>query len=168
MDQNLINLLSFFKNEFPKIQEKKLLKIIFTLKSREEKYWVIGFSRLESPKFWLSEASLRKIINFLIKNEILVFFWKRLRKEKDFYCNVYTIWWKFNKIFKEIKFFAKKIFNYFDPILILNYVSFKEKRKKYIISHKWANFIIQKTWKFKNKIYSCEDNCIIDPNLLLN
>lgn len=168
MNKILIDFIDFFKLQFPKIDEKKLIKIIFTLKARNEKYWDIWFSRLESQNFWLSEFTLSKIINFLVENEILIKKGKKLRKERDFYCNIYILSDSFIQLFNDLKFFGQKVFEYIDPIVWMNrFVNFIEKRKKFNFEVKWKKYFIPKTWRFKGKIYSIDDNKIISPSTLI-
>jgi hypothetical protein len=51
MNKNLQEILEVLKEQFPKVSEKTLIKIIFTLKARNEQFENIGISRLESSKF---------------------------------------------------------------------------------------------------------------------
>jgi len=51
MQEELKDILELLKENFPKIEERILIKVIFTLKARHSQYKSIGFSRCESDKF---------------------------------------------------------------------------------------------------------------------
>lgn len=76
---NLQEILQLLQDSFPKVSQKTLIKIIFTLKARESQFWLIGFSRYESDKFNIWERTLQKIIYFLRDFWLLEYKQKKLR-----------------------------------------------------------------------------------------
>ena len=169
-NRNLQEILELLQDSFPKVSQKTLIKIIFTLKARESQFWLIGFSRYESDKFNIWERTLQKIIYFLRDFWLLEYKQKKLRTKWDFLCNIYTLSSDFVEMFRSLEFFTKKIFEYLDPIIFMKrFFSYKLdlKKKCYKFKINWNRYIIQTKWKFKWKIYWIEENKIINPFDLL-
>lgn len=169
-NKSLQELLDFLKEWFPKIQEKMLIKILFTLKARSEQFNSIWFSRKEAYKFNMSEWTLQKIIYYLRNYWIIELVWQT--KTKNFYdyqkCNVYKLSDNFKQLFKDLQFFTKKVFEYINPLEFMKkFFSYKFKYHKYEFKVNWLKYIIHTTWRFKNKIFWVEDNKIINPYTLL-
>ena len=156
----MINELS---DKFPNITERKVWRILLTIKFRYMKYGTIGISRLESVRFWISERQLQKFIKYL--RDI-----KAIKKVKSrftqnwFKCNVYSVFKWFSEWLKEVREYVKKKFEYIDA---LDYVKGKFATKKEWSKIKfkvnWDRYIIHTRWKFKNVIYDVWNNCIINP-----
>jgi hypothetical protein len=64
--ENLEEFLEFFSENFPKIEKRKIEKILYVIWCRHVTYSTIGISRLEASRFGVSDDTLQKIINFLI------------------------------------------------------------------------------------------------------
>ena len=174
MHQNLQEILELLQEEFPKVKEKSLIKIIFSLKSRVSLYsnWNIGFSRTEYVNFGLSEATLQKIIYFLRDYWILEKVWiKKItpKNPTEFkYCNIYKIADFFLDLLKDLEFFTRKVFEYINPIEFMRkYFKFTFKYWLYKFKHNWNRYYINTKWKFKNVIFWETEQKIINPLFLL-
>jgi len=155
------------KKNFPNLSENQIWKLLLTIKARYKTYTVIGISRLEAIRYWMSERQLQSFINFLRESKAL----NKIRmikcKKNAFKCNVYRLSEWFIEWLNEIKDFVKKTFTYIDPT---NYVksrfSYKIKYWKIKFKVNWNRYIIHQKWRFKNVIYDVWNNCIISPLLL--
>lgn len=171
MHKSLQEMLEYLKLEFPKIEDKKLIKILFTLKSRSENFKYIWFSRKEAgKKFWISEWTLQKIIYYLRETWVLEFKWQiKIDNWLNFNkCNVYKISEDFKSYFDDLQFFIKKVFEYINPLEFMKkFFDFKFKNWIYSFKAKWQKYIIQTKWKFSWVIYWTIENKIINPYTLL-
>ena len=170
MQSSLQELLDFMKVWFPKIQDKILIKILFTLKWRDKQYKNIWFSRLEASKFNMSEWTLQKIIYFLRNNWIIEFIGQsKTKKQYDYQkCNIYKLSDNFKQLFYDIQTFAKKVFQYMNPLEFMKkYFSYKFKSWIYSFKVNGQKYIIQTRWKFAWVIYWTIENTIINPLSLL-
>lgn len=165
MQQSLQELHEFIKEWFPKLQDKVIYKIIFSIKERLTKFKYVGLSRYED--FWISERRLRQVIDYLRNYWILVYHHTTLSKKKERLCNAYTIWEWFIEMFKSLERFTKNPFVYFNPLDILKHFQYKEKRYGLIFKVRWVKYIIPKLGKFAWKIYSTGTNTIVNPYELI-
>ena len=168
MQEEIKDILELLKENFPKIEERILIKVIFTLKARHSQYKSIGFSRCESDKFKCWEATLQKIIYFLREYWLIEFTWRRLRSKWVYLCNLYKLSDPFIDMFERLEFFTKSIFQYINPLEFMRkYFSYKFKSWIYSFKVKWQKYIIQTKWKYKWVIYWTLENKIINPYQLL-
>lgn len=170
MQSNLKEILDLLQDKFPKVKEKTLIKIIFTIKARNNQFKSIGFSRCEADEFNIWEKTLQNIIYFLRDFWILELKWRKLRSKWTYLCNIYNLSQDFIKLFDSLEFFAKRVFEYIDPIIFMKrFFSFKfdNKEKCYKFKVNWNRYIIAIKWRFANKIYWIEENKLINPFSLL-
>ena len=157
-------------NYFWKIKPKSFWLICQIIKYRNKKYWKIGLSRLEHSRIWLSQRELQKIINYLRKNNLLKKIDMIRWNNNKFLCNIYELSNDFVNYLQTIKEFAKK--QYLSIIsnieAIQSRFSYINKKNKIIFEKNWIKYIIQKKWKFKDKIYDCYNNKIVWINLFIN
>lgn len=167
---NLQEIVELLKEYFPRVKDKTLIKIVFTIKARDSQFKTIWLSRYEANKFWVWETTLQKIINFLKEFWILEFAWTRLRNKWTHICNYYLLSEDFKSLFSSLKMFIKKTFEYIDPIVFmkrfLSY-TYDTSTKTYKFKVNWNRYIIKTTWRFKWKIYWIEENKIINPLTLI-
>lgn len=157
------------KDIFPHLTERKIWKILLTIKFRYIKYGTIGFSRLEATRFGTSERQLQAFINYLRDIWAITKDWMVLALATGRKCNVYSLSTWFIEWLKEVKDFVKKTFEYIDPVAYVKarFIVKKEWSKlKFKVS--WNRYIIYLRWKFKNVIYDVWNNSIIAPYLLTN
>ena len=152
------------KDIFPKLTEKKIYRLLLTIKARYKKYKVIGISRLEATNYWTSERQLQSFIDFLRDNWAIKKISMAKCKKNAFKCNVYSLWTWFIEWLEEVKDFVLKTFKYVNPITYVK-ARFTTKtvwsKLKFKVS--WDRYIIHLRWKFKNVIYDVWNNCIINP-----
>lgn len=172
---NLQEFHDLLKDEFPKVESKKLYKILFSIQARLRDFWDIGFSRYEYDKFQVSEKTLRNIIEYLRAFWILEFSHTTMSTKKarilnrDFQkCNVYKVSEDFKEMIESFVRFCKKTFEYLDPIVFMKrYTQYIEKRLYYSFKIAWVKYKIHKWWPFKWKIFDCANCKIINPYDLL-
>lgn len=174
MNQSLTEILELLKDNFTRTNEKVFIKLIFSLKSRENKFWnsQIWLSRKEYLDYWVSETQLQEIIYFLRDYWIIKKVWTRKINPKNptefKYCNIYEISDYFLSLLNELEFFAKKVFEYINPIVFMQkYFTYTFKYWLYRFKHLWLHYIINTKWNYKNKLLCCEDMKIINPLSLI-
>lgn len=168
---NLQEILELLQQNFPKVPEKSLIKIIFSLKARDSQFDFIWFSRLECGKYWIWEQTLQRIIYFLRNFWLLELKGKRLRSKGTYLCNIYKLSDDFVEMFRSLEFFTKKIFEYIDPITFMKrFFSYKldNIQKCYRFKDKeWNKYLIALKWRFAGKIYWLTQDKIINPYELM-
>lgn len=165
-NKTLQEILELLQEHFPKVPQKSLIKIIFSLKARDSQFDLIWFSRYESNKYWIWEQTLQRIIYFLRDFWLLELKWKRIRSKGVYLCNIYKLSNDFVEMFRSLEFFTKKIFEYLDPIIFMKrFFSYKldNKEKCFRFKVNWNKYIIAFKWRFAWKIYWIEENKIINP-----
>jgi len=170
MNSSLQEILELLQDNFPKIKQRILIKIIFMLKWRNNQYKNIGFSRYEASKLWLSQPTLQKIIYFLRDFWILEYKWKVLRTKWDFLCNIYNLSQDFISLFNDLEFFVKKTFQYIDPIVFMKQMftyTYDKVTKCYKFKVNWYKYLISTRWRFAWKIFWLSENKIINPYSLI-
>lgn len=172
MNDNLQLLHSFIKETYPKLEDRKIIKIIFSIKARLQ-FTDLWISRYEATKFWVSERTMRWIISLLRNYWLLILVWKKkstsyLWKKEWRLCNIYKMSDSFIDMFHSLEFFAKKMFEYIDPLtFIKTYFRVKFKRWIYKFELNWNYYQVATRWKFMWKIYWFTENKIINPYELL-
>ncbi len=146
------------------LTERKIWKLLLTLKTRYKKYKVIWISRLEAVRFGTSERQLQNFIYYL-RN-----FWyiEKIRMVKGnnncFKCNVYSLSDVLIEFLKDIKDYVKKTFEYINPIeYVKARFTLKKKYNKLKFKVNWNRYIIHLRGKFMNVVYDVWNNCIINP-----
>lgn len=168
MQSSLKEIIELLQEKFPKIKEKSLIKIIFTLKARHQQFKTIGFSRLEATKFQIWEVTLQKIIYFLRNFWLLELTWTIIRTAWTHICNIYKLSDNFIRLFNDLEFYVKKVFEYINPLEFVKRFFFpKFKNWIYSFKVKWQKYLIQTKWNFAWVIYWTIENKIINPLSLL-
>lgn len=172
---NLLEFHNLIQEEFPKVESNKIYKILFSIQARLKKHTQIGLSRYEYDKFWVSQKTLRNIIEYLRDFWVLEFSHSTLSTNKkrvinkDFQkCNVYNVSESFQEMILSFQRFIKKTFEYIDPIVFMKrYFKYIEKRTFYKFKHNSRTFIISKKWRFQWVILDTQDMRIVSPLSLL-
>lgn len=150
------------------ISEKQRYRILLTIKTRFQKYWIVWLSRLEASKFWLSERQMLNIINYLRTSWNLLLKWMTKCNNNKFKCNVYSLSNEFIELLKWISWYIKNTFKEIDIVqFIKSRFDYKKKNNKLIFNSDWIKYIVQLRWKFKNMIYDCYNNKIVSPFLFI-
>lgn len=172
MNENLQEFYELLKDEFPKVSDSSIYKILFSLLERLKKHGNnIGFSRYECDKFWVSEKTLRNIIEYLRDMGILDLSYttistneKRVLNREVFKCNVYKVSDSFLEMILSFQRFVKNTWKYIDPVAFMKQrFKFIEKRTYYKFKHNNQHYVISKYWRFAWKIFHTEWNEIISP-----
>ena len=147
---------------FKNISDKQINRILFTIKARFQKYWIVWISRLEWIKFWLSERQMLNLINHLRIYWYLKFKWMVKCNNNKYKCNTYSVTDMFMTILEKLKWITNKIIKHIDTIeYIKNNFVFKKKYWKIIFELKWVKYIVSLRGRFKNKIYDSFNNKIV-------
>lgn len=110
---------------------------------------------------------MNKLISFMVDMWIIEYKWKR--KAKQYFCNVYSLWEEFLKDFLGIKSFIKKAFEYINIVdFVKSNFNTVTKWWRIIFKHNGNKYIVQRTGRFKDKIYWITEDQIINPYLLIN
>lgn len=170
--ESLQDILEFLQENFPKINKEIFIKIIFSLKSRAEKFEFIWFSRKEFEKFKIWESKLQEIIYFLRDFWILEKIWTKVitpnGNTSRHNCNLYKISDFFKKLLDNLEFFTKNIFEYVNPLeFAKKYFSPKLKYWLWKFKVNWNRYFINTKWKFSWKIFWESENKIINPLVLI-
>lgn len=161
-------MISELKDIFPNLTERKIWKILLTIKFRYIKHGTIGISRLEATRFGTSERQLQAFIKYLREIEALRMVKSAITKT-GFKCNVYSLAGWFSDGLKEVKEFVKKTFEYINPVAYVKAnFAIKKEWSKLKFKVNWNRYIIHLRWKFKNVIYGVAEKRIISPLLLIN
>jgi len=149
---------------FPRMTERKIWKILLTIKFRYKTYWTIGLSRLEASRFGTSERQMQAFIRYLRDINAINKVWMIMALWTGRKCNVYSLSLWFIEWLEEVKDFVKKVFTYIDPVAYVK-SKFKVKRKYWILKFKvdGERYQISERGRFKGKIYDIANNCIINP-----
>lgn len=166
--ENLQEILELLQENFPKINREIFIKIIFTLKSRAEKFEFIWFSRKEFEKFKIWESKLQEIIYFLRDFWILEKIWTKVITPKwntsRHNCNLYKVSSFFKNLLDSLEFFTKNIFEYVNPLeFVKKFFNPKFKYWLYKFEVNWNKYFINTKWKFSGKIFWLSENKIINP-----
>ena len=168
MNTSLQEILELLQENFPKIESKSLIKIIFTIKARDSQFKKIWFSRYESYKFWIWNDTLQRIIYFLRDFWLLEKTWTKIRNKWVHTCNIYKLSDDFRQLFNELQFFTKKVFEYINPLEFMKkFFSYKFRFWIYTFKVNWQKYLIQTRWAYKDVIYWTVENKIINPLSLL-
>lgn len=156
-------MISEIQDILPKLTERKIYRLLLTIKARYIKYGKIWISRLEATRYWTSERQLQSFIDYLRDSEAI----KKIgmtQCNNGFKCNVYSLAEWFKKWLEEVKDFVKKTFEYINPTAYVK-ARFNCKIKYWKIKFKvnWNRYIIHTRWRFKNVIYDIWNDCIINP-----
>lgn len=152
---------------FPNFTEKKIWKILITIKARYKTYGTIGISRLEASRFGTSERQMQYFIDYLRESEAIRKLTMVKCKNNAFKCNVYTLSEWFIAWLNEVKDFIKKEFKYINPVTyVKSKFTIKKEWSKLKFKVNWNRYIIHTRWKFKNVIYDVWNNCITNPTTL--
>lgn len=174
--ENLQEFYNLLKDEFPKLSDSCIYKILFCLLERLKKHGNnIWFSRYEGKKFWISEKKLRNVIEYLrdiwileLSHTTISTNEKRLINKEIHKCNVYRISDCFVDMILSFQRFVKKTFKYIDPIVFMQkHFRYLEKTRYFKFKHNWNHYIINKMGKYKGVIYCWESNTIVSPLSLL-
>jgi hypothetical protein len=156
-------MLQTIQENFPNLTEKKIKKLLYCLKNRNRKYQRVWISRIECTKFWISERQLQKFINFL-RDKWFLIFEKHKKLVQWFYCNVYRLSQFFRNELEKIRDYVKKQFEYINPLVFMkNHFNFTVKYWIYTFKIDWNKYKINTRGRFKDKIFSCFENKIVNP-----
>lgn len=151
------------------ISDRSLYKIFLALKERHKKYWVVGISRHEWARFWLSEMKLRIFIEKLRKDWKLQDFKINSDRVKcmkrNFTCNVYKLSKEFAEFLEKVREFTQKTFEYikYTPDDVINYVLSFSKRKYWQLKFEinWIKYVVNERGKWRWKILDTQNMKIV-------
>ena len=156
------------------ISDRSLYKIFLAIKQRHKRYWVVGISRHEWDRFWLSEMKLRIFIEKLRKDWKLIDFKTKKERVKcmkrNFTCNVYKLSKEFIEFLEKVREFVKKELPKYTIEDVISYVSqfAKYKASQYKFSIKWVTYIVPDKGKFRWKILDTTQNRIVSLPYIQN
>lgn len=158
-------MLQTLQSNFPNLTERKIKKLLYCLKYRNEKYNRVWLSRIECTKFGISERQLQNFINFLREKWFLIFE-KHKKMLKWFYCNIYRVSQFFRNELQKLRNFVKKQFEYINPLEFMkNHFDYQIKCWVYKFKVDWNTYKVSTKGRFTNKIFSCSENKIVSPLL---
>ena len=156
------------KDIFPKLTERKIYRLLLTIKARYNKYKVIGISRLEATRYGTSERQLQSFIDYLRESWAIEKIDMVKCKNNAFKCNIYNLSEWFINWLQEVKDFVKKTFKYINPLdFVKARFPYKIKNGKLKFEVNWDRHIIHLRGRFKGVIYSLNEDKIINPQRLI-
>ena len=150
------------------LSKRSLYRLYLTIKARHKKYWIVGISRHEWHKFCCSERKLRSFIESLIEKKWLKAKIVVKSTTNQYMCNAYQISKEFIEFLSSVKEFALN--NTYTQNMVLAYVSsiVEKTWNRYKIKASDDTFIVNDIWKYRWRIYSCNQNRLISLSMLQN
>lgn len=149
--------------ELPKISTRRIYTVLMSIKGRLKKYKTIWLGRRDWPKFNISERQMPKLINLLIDTWHLIEKW-HTRGSRWFSCRVYELSDYLKRELANLKDYVKAKFEYINPVeYVKARFAYKIKYGRIKFEVDWNKYMIALRGKYKNVIYDCTNNNIINP-----
>ena len=149
--------------EIPVLTEKRVYKIMCSIKARQKKYWSFGLWKRDWSRFWISDRQMQYFINLMLDYGFISVD-GTTRSSRWFPCRVFKASEQLLGYLSQIKDYVFKKFEYIDPIAyVKSMFSVVKKWSKLVFKVSWIKYTINIYWKFKWVIYDTQNNCIVSP-----
>jgi len=136
--------------------EKLINKVLWSLKSRNDKHWKLFLSRKEFKKFWTTEKKLRKIIEWLRAIWLLEYVWRERKEWNKYTSCVYKATTILSNIFEMLVWGIKDLY-----VKVWNWVRSASTRPIEILKQFWVDLEQERYWLIDGKVYLNKRNWLI-------